>query len=357
MRGKEYLEDIRIKLEAGGRVHRMGENILRAFGYIRRRSTVIEEIKAALEDVELETTPLITTEMPLRSPRIVFRLKPKDGDIIVRDVDTTETLTTDATGVPSEYEDETDDTIPEPTFTVSELESAKRDVEIVLPNASIREAYTKMMLYKYSQLIVAKKVDPVTEEIEGIISFKSIAKALMNNKYETVHDCIDGNILRIQSDDDLIKILNRLDEYEIALVIGQDNKLQGIVTTWDLAKEFAHLVVPFKRVEEIEKTLRTLAITQLRKQTVINFLTQQNQSRGIPFRGIGKMTMGDLKNVLEFPEHWEKLRIPFDRGTFINAFEDALDYRNALMHSRGPLTKTEMAHLTNICDLVRQISD
>ena len=43
MTGREYLEAIRIELESGRHQHRMGENLLRAFGYIRRRATAIEE--------------------------------------------------------------------------------------------------------------------------------------------------------------------------------------------------------------------------------------------------------------------------------------------------------------------------
>ena len=34
MSGREYLEDIRTELESGRHQWRMGENILRAFGYV-----------------------------------------------------------------------------------------------------------------------------------------------------------------------------------------------------------------------------------------------------------------------------------------------------------------------------------
>ena len=82
MPGQEYLEDIRAKLESGRHQHRMGENLLRAFGYVRRRATAIEEINATLEKLGLAADPPVNSEMPLRSPRIRFSLSlnpPKEG--------------------------------------------------------------------------------------------------------------------------------------------------------------------------------------------------------------------------------------------------------------------------------------
>ena len=57
MTGQEYLEDIRGNLESGRHQHRMGENLLRAFGYVRRRATAIEEINATLEELGLLADP------------------------------------------------------------------------------------------------------------------------------------------------------------------------------------------------------------------------------------------------------------------------------------------------------------
>ncbi len=38
MSGREYLEAIKEQLDLGRHQHRMGENILGAFGYVRRRA-------------------------------------------------------------------------------------------------------------------------------------------------------------------------------------------------------------------------------------------------------------------------------------------------------------------------------
>ena len=81
MTGNEYLDEIRDNLEAGRHQHRIGENVLRAFGYVRRRATAIEEINGTLEELGLATTPPIDSEMPLRTPRISFRLKGTADDV------------------------------------------------------------------------------------------------------------------------------------------------------------------------------------------------------------------------------------------------------------------------------------
>ena len=51
-----------------------------------------------------------------------------------------------------------------------------------------------------------------------------------------------------------LPLSSRRPSVDSGLVIGRNKKLQGIVTAWDLAEEFAELVAPFKRIGEIERT-------------------------------------------------------------------------------------------------------
>ena len=66
MTGREYLENIKTELEAGRYQHRMGENVLRAFGYVRRRATAINEVRETMERVGLVAVPPISSDMPLK---------------------------------------------------------------------------------------------------------------------------------------------------------------------------------------------------------------------------------------------------------------------------------------------------
>ena len=355
MTGREYLEDIRTQLQSGRHQHRMGENVLRAFGYVRRRATAIEEINTTLEQLGLVAYPPISSDMPLKIPRISFSLKAANGAVSLETGDVLDASGHNGFGSPLQDTDDNDSNLPEPAFSVSELASANTDVECVSPNASIQMAYTTMLLRKYSQLVVADHATPMQQDIKGIVSFQSMTKALMNGKPKTVGDCIDKEVCFAQSDDDLKLVVNHLSGNDVVLVIGRDKRLQGIVTAWDLAEEFAGLVDPFKRIGEIEERLRTLVRVRLGKDKVAEFLRDQGLSGDDPIAEIEELTMGELQRVLEFPEHWDALKLSFDRAVFIDALSEARSYRNRLMHFRDPLTETEMRRLSSFCDTVREI--
>ena len=354
MTGREYLENIKTELGAGRYQHRMGENVLRAFGYVRRRATAIGEINETLDSLGLMADPPVSSDMPLRVPRIRFRLKTANGTGQPEAGDTLDD-TLGQNEFASSPEDEDDDSDPpEPAFSVSELASAKTEVGCVSGNASIQTAYTIMLLKNYSQLVVADSATPLQQAIKGVISFKSMANALMNGKPTKVGDCIH-KVSMVESNTDLSSIVSHLSENDVVLVIGQDKRLQGIVTAWDLAEEFADLVDPFKRIGEIEARLRTLIRKRIGIASVGEFLGDERLSGDDPIAELSELTMGDLQRVLEYPEHWEALQLAFDRTVFIDALNKVRLLRNQLMHFRDPLNKAEMSQLTAFCDMVREI--
>ena len=97
--------------------------------------------------------------------------------------------------------------LPEPRFTVSELTAANTTVERVSPSAPINEAYTRMILGNFSQLVVASNDKPMKQDIKGIVSFQSIAKSLINGNPTTVGDCT-AEVPDAKSDADLSSIIN-----------------------------------------------------------------------------------------------------------------------------------------------------
>ena len=293
--------------------------------------------------------------MPLKAPRIRFSLKGLNGAEKSEAADKPSAQDSDDFNAQSQDIEDIDRNLPEPGFSVSELKSANCDVECVSPNASVQAAYTTMVLYKFSQLMVANNSRPRQQDIKGIVSFQSLAKALMNGNPKTVSDCIDDSVPRVQSATDLKSVVSQLSENDVVLVIGIDKRLQGIVTAWDLAEEFAELADPFKRIGEIEERLRALVRTHLGKDKVTEFLADHGFSGKNPVAEIDELTMGELQRILEFPEHWDELGLAFDRVVFTNALSQARDYRNRLMHFRDPLTEAEMKQLSNFCDTVREI--
>ena len=238
---------------------------------------------------------------------------------------------------------------------MSELASANKAVKCVPHDAPIQVANTEMLLDKYSQLVVANGSTPRQQDIKGIVSFQSIAKALMNGQPTTVGDCVDGKVPFAQSHDDLKSVVSRLAETDVVLIIGREKRLQGIVTAWDLAEEFAGLVDPFKRIGEIEERLRALLERRLGKDRAAQFLSERGLSGDDPIADLDDLTIGALQRVLESAEHWHELDVPFDRNVFTKALNDVRKYRNRLMHFRDPLKEEELLQLTNFCDTVREI--
>ena len=255
MSGREYLEAIKAELDQGRHQSRMGENILGAFGYVRRRTTAVDEINVTLENLGMVADPPIGTGMPLRKPRIKFSSVPQreasEGpgpSEASSNSHVTDEVLEDESAVDGENAAE----VLAPSFRISEIASANSSVECVPPDASIQEAYTTMALKKYSQLVVASGDRPRRQDIKGIVSYQSMAKAILSGALATVRDCLDDDVQIVTSAEDLKDVVPILGESDVVLVVGGDHRLQGIVTSWDLAEEFAQLVDPFMRIGEIE---------------------------------------------------------------------------------------------------------
>lgn len=351
MSGRDYLAAIKSELEAGHHQNRMGESLLAAFGYVRRRQTAIDEINATLAELGLVTDPSIGPNMPLRSPRIKFSLG-------VSEATTTEPSAADETE-PLEEEASDPDVVSSTqvsTFRVAELAAADKPVGWINPNASVAAAYTKMSLNKFSQLVVAGSANPRQQDIKGIVSYESIAKALLKGAATEVRQCIDDSVPTVNADADLKDVVPRLAAHDVVLVVGHDHRLQGIVTAWDLAEEFAQLVDPFKRIGEIEARLRAVVENKLGLDGVNSFLAAHPPTATEQHDGISELTIGELQRVLSSADNWEHVGLPgLDRSTFVAALDRMRLFRNRLMHFKDPLTEEETQELSRLCDLVREI--
>ena len=167
MSGRDYLENIQTELQSGRHQHRMGENVLRAFGYVRRRATAVNEINTTLDELGLVADPPISSDMPLRAPHIRFSLKDANSGAMVETVDSHNASDSDSADTQLQDVEDSDSNFPEPGFSVSELASANCDVNCVSPSASTQEAYTTMLLHKYSQLVVANSSKPGSKTSKG----------------------------------------------------------------------------------------------------------------------------------------------------------------------------------------------
>ncbi len=357
--GREYLESIKKELQTGRHQHRVGENILAEFGYVRRRRSAVDEINFELKRLGLCADPPISPEMPLRSPRIRFSLveirpEPPAGRDQATEKPESESL--EDGGADAATDAATVTQAAASSFRIAELAAADHELGWVSPNASVAEAYTKMSLRKYSQLLVAGNSRPRAQDVKGIISYKSIAKASLISKPSQVADCLE-RVPIVRNDTDLSVVVKDLVIYDVVLVEGPDHKVQGIVTAWDLASEFAQLVETFKRIGEVEGRLRVLLNQKLTMQRVQDFLADHARiNGGHALTSIDELTIGDLIRVIQHPDHWSSLQLSaIDKDLFVDALDQMRMFRNRLMHFRDPLNDEEVRQLTHLCELVREI--
>ncbi len=357
MSGRDYLESIKKELEAGRHQHRMGENILAQFGYVRRRRSAVDEINKVLEQLGLRADPPISPDMPLRAPRIRFSLA---GAVLQPTPPTTVASENEVEiggdDIDTEVEALVSTETTAPSFRIAELLAADQEVAWVTPQATVAEAYTRMSLKKYSQLLVASSATPRAQDVKGIISFKSIAKASLKSKPKRVGDCLE-QVPILRHDTDLDEVIKDLSTHDVVLVSGADHRIQGIVTAWDLASEFAQLVATFKRIGEVEGRLRVLLANKLGIVAIRNFLIEQSQAPAkTTVDSVDELTIGELVRVLQHSENWEQLGLSaIDKALFVQALDEVREFRNRLMHFRDPLNQDELLKLTNLCELVREL--
>ena len=333
MEGRSYLEKIKAELKQGRKQWRAGASLLAAFGYVRRRKTAVDAINRELEDLGLECEPPIDVDMPLDTPRIRFLLAGSNAEPPSEDTQDTE--------VEGEVETRAQDTPVVSGFKVAELDAADQEVVCVRPDDQIEKAYTLMGLHGFSQLAVGNSQRPSGTAIKGIVSYRSIAEALMHGSADTVNDCVES-CPQVSIEDDIGVVIDHLGNNDVVLVIGADKRLTGIITPWDLAEEFAKLAEPFKYIGEIETRLRRLVSERLaaewddvRRRFEIGEKTP-----------IGMLDMGDLVRIVEHPDYWHKLGMPYDRATFVARLDDIRSYRNGLMHFREPPRSDETARMS-----------
>ena len=342
MEGRSYLEDIRAELEEGRKQWRAGASLLAAFGYVRRRKTAVDAINRELEDLRLECEPPIDVDMPLDTPRVRFFLagsKAESSSQETRDAE-----------VEEEVETRAQDTPVVSGFKVAELDAADKKVVCVKPDDQIEKAYTLMGLQGYSQLAVANSERPLGTAIKGIVSYRLITRALMHGSATTVNKCVEP-CPQVSIDDDIGVVISHLRDNDVVLVIGADKRLTGIITPWDLAEEFAKLAEPFKYIGEVEARVRRLVGERLAGEwddVLRHFEIGENTQ-------VGMLDMGDLVRIVEHPDYWQKLEVPFDRATFAEHLHAIRLYRNSLMHFREPPTPDETANVVNFCKMIRDV--
>ncbi len=294
------------------------------WGSQRRGWWVVKTIESALAELEMETFPDFNSAYidSLIEFRKITPLSKKQKTAKT----TYEQTDKELENIADKSTDEILN-IDDPTFRISRLEAANKNLIFVKPGGELSEAITLMMTYDFSQLPVMQQEK---RDLKGVISWRSIGQKLSVEQSSTkVRDLMEPNFQLISSETSLFKALPVIIEHDYVLVRNKSNEICGIVTASDLSLQFKQLTEPFLLVAEIENHIRQILI-KLDKCDIEKGKDDRDVDRQV--ETVADLTFGEYLRLFQNPEIWTKLSSKIDRKVFCNYLERIREIRNNIMH-------------------------
>lgn len=220
----------------------------------------------------------------------------------------------------------------------------------VPPNTTVAEALDLMQERRFSQLPVV-----AGNEVIGVFSFRSFAtKAveLGNEKVDLGTLAVDEFMEQLEYvhiHGDLDSTFSALD-HDDAVLVGQPNRLQGIVTPMDVLRYLYGVASPFVMLAEIELALRGLIDAGVNDEEfricVENSLTHHYADDEQPTR-LKDMNFNDYAQIIGDGRNWPKFEAIFGGGGDWQRkrtrakLEEIRDLRNDIFHFKRELTRRD----------------
>lgn len=347
----EKLKAVKAKIGNGEKVEPISVRTFLSWywGSQRRGWWIVKVIRESLAEAGLETFPDFSSAYI--DSLIEFRKTPKTEkkDETKKEIDESDIKTENIAGKSTDEVLNLDD----PTYRLSRLEAANKNLIFVKPDSDLSEAITLMMTYDFSQLPVMQQAK---RDLKGVISWRSIGQRLsVSSNSKKIRDLMEPNFQLISSDTSLFKALPMIIEHEYILVKNSANEICGIVTASDLSLQFKQLTEPFLLVAEIENHVRQL-LNKLDKSDLADGKDERDMERTI--ETVADLTFGEYLRLCQRPNIWEKLSITIDRKTFCENLEKIKDIRNNIMHfDPDGLEEENIITLRNFVRLLQTLKD
>lgn len=214
----------------------------------------------------------------------------------------------------------------EPTYRLSRLAAANKQVISVTPDSDLSEATTKMIIHDFSQLPVMHG----TRSIKGFISWKTIGLRRDTAPPDAkVRHFMEANAPTVRKDQSLFKTIPMLIENDFIFVIDEKQEISGVITSIDFALQFQQMSEPFLLIGEIENYLRK-HLNVLTTEEVQAAKDVSDDEREIT--NASDLTFGEYVRLLQKPDIWAKLNIKADRKLVCDYMEEVRKIRNDVMH-------------------------
>lgn len=228
----------------------------------------------------------------------------------------------------------------------------------VLPETPVQEALDILGKHNFSQLPVM-----VNSQVLGLFSYRSFSQAVIklsgdvkNQKFNPremfVEDCIDRPTYARVSDE-FRSWFDAIDKHD-AVLVGDPNRLQGIVTAMDILRYLYGVASPFVLVGEIELSLRALihlSVDQNMLAVCAKTCLKHYAEGNLP-TDLKHMTFNDYVQIIGDGRNWDHFQPIFkgDRVRTRTKLEQVRDLRNDVFHFRREITAEDYETLSALRD-------
>ena len=225
---------------------------------------------------------------------------------------------------------------------ISQLLEGRAKPICVQQSARVQEALRLMLQNDVSQLPVLD----AEGDLVGLISHKTVAHAifLLGDKVPLLQITVDHCLERVETltlEDDVFEACDLLNKGNGSLVVVNDRKPVGMITTGDLMTFFRDRSEDFIKIEDIEVTLRQrtrdvfpddISMTRALLLALGPDVNDVNKPR----RGFNELSLAELVMVMTHAENWARFNGMFEPlELFKMLMERVRQVRNLLAHFRG----------------------
>ena len=230
-----------------------------------------------------------------------------------------------------------------------------------IPNEMLAKDALKIMAANgFSQLPVC-----VRGHVLGVFSYRSFAKKIIELGDDLIKQKQLPGDLEVDEylekptfaniSDEFSNLFEALDQ-EDAILIGQPERLQGLLTAIDILRYLYGVASPFVLIAEIEICLRGLmrkAVNDIELRACCDQSLNHYADDRRPYE-LEEMTFSDYVSIIGDGRSWSQFQ-PVFRGTRASTrakLEEVRDFRNDVFHFRREITAEEYDRLATLRDWI-----
>jgi CBS domain containing-hemolysin-like protein len=211
----------------------------------------------------------------------IGRVKKAKDEITEEEIMAALSLGAEAGVIEKEEEEMIENIIDFGDSTIKEVMTPIRQVATISSDKKLMHVITKILETKYSRIPVYRKN---LNNIIGIVNLRSILKYVKRKDFDTPVEKLIYPVIHVRENDKLDDVFDSLKENatHMAIVLGRDKKVKGIVTMEDLLEEIVGEIYD-------ESDIKRVRIHFINKKTAMVsggiFIKDLQEKIGIPLKG------------------------------------------------------------------------